>query len=105
MTRRLVRRVATPPPHYVPPPRHHYEPPPPKPRTKLRLARVVVHEDYAEFVLNGFEIEDLDAVKAACAMRWDKADRCWVVHRNDLRFLLEALEDGEFIVRLRRLDE
>lgn len=72
-----------------------------KSRRKLKAARVIIHVSHAEMSLVGFEVQDLDDLKEAVEMRWDRYDRVWLIHRLDIDNLIDALKEGGFIVRLR----
>lgn len=68
-------------------------------RPKLKVARLVIFDKHIEMRLNGFELDELYAIKDECMMRWDKADEVWVVSHWDYRRLKELLIEGGFIIR------
>lgn len=73
----------------------------PRRRHKLKTARIAIYDRHAELTMLGFEIEDLEDLKAEVAMQWDRQDRVWLIHRLDIKNAMEALDDLGFIVRVR----
>lgn len=70
---------------------------------RLRSAVIAVSGRYADLVLDGFERDDLDEIRAAVAMSWDQTERVWLLHRRDVDHLTEVLEDLGFLVRVRSI--
>ncbi len=92
------------------PPRPSYAPPTPIRRGRkssaLKVAWLTDHAGaYFTLRMAGFERDDLDYVKASTAMRYDSAAHEWIIHRNDVRWVREALDELGFITREGRLDD
>ena len=66
-----------------------------------KIATVRLYRQHAEMVMAGFEVEDLEVLKDSVPMRWDRYEKCWLIHWRDIDELLETLDETGFAVRLK----
>ena len=71
-------------------------------RARARVAIITQHPGCYTLTMRGFEEEDLEAVKDAVDMTYDREDRSWILGRRQAFKAIEVLEDLDFVIRHKR---